>query len=71
MAQGRLDDADAELTAALALRTSHGPTHRHLAELYVRQNRRELAIEHAAAAQAAGEALPAELAALVPSPAAP
>lgn len=66
MAQNRLDDAEAELTAALGLRPTHGPTHVHLAELYLRQNRRALAIEHASAAVDAGESLPVDLAAIVP-----
>lgn len=67
LAQERLDDVVQELRAALELRPTHGPTHRHLAQVYLRQNRRDLAVSHARAARAAGETLPAELAALVPS----
>ncbi len=66
VAQDRLDDAAMEMERALALRPSHGPTHRHLAEIYLRQDRRDLATTHAIAARDAGETLPASLAALVP-----
>jgi tetratricopeptide (TPR) repeat protein len=65
MAQDRIDEAEVELTAALALRPTHGPTHRHLSELYLRQNRRDVAATHAAAARQAGETLPDDLAALL------
>src|SRR5690606_19830760 len=64
LAQDRLDDADASLAGALALRPDHGPTHRALAELRLRQNRRPDAAAHAARAHAAGTTLPPELAAL-------
>jgi len=67
VAQDRLDDAVIEMGRALDLRPSHGPTHRHLAEVYLRQNRRDLAATHAAAARDAGETLPASLAALAPA----
>lgn len=65
LSQDRLDEADAALAAALALRPDDGTTHRYLAELRRRQGRAADASTHAARAQAAGVDLPAELAALV------
>jgi tetratricopeptide (TPR) repeat protein len=71
LAQSQLDAAVVELRAALDLRPSHGPTHRHLAAVYLRQEQRDLAAAHAAAARDAGEALPDSLAALLPATAQP
>lgn len=68
IAQRREDEAGKELTRALALRPSHGPTHRHLAELYLRQGLREQATTHAAEARAAGETLSIALRSLLPPP---
>jgi tetratricopeptide (TPR) repeat protein len=67
IAQKRDDEAAKELTAALALRPTHGPTHRHLAEVYLRQGQRAQAITHATAARDAGEVLPETLLSLVPA----
>jgi tetratricopeptide (TPR) repeat protein len=67
IAQKRDDEAGKELTQALALRPSHGPTHRHLAELYVRQGNRAQAVTHATAARDAGEVLPEALSSLLPA----
>lgn len=68
MAQNRLGDAASEFTRSLALRPSHGPTHRYLAEIHLKQNRRDLAREHAEAARQAGESLPTALADLLGPP---
>lgn len=66
LARGRLDEAAAELEQAAALRPTHGATHRHLADVYLRQDRRPLAAAHAARAREAGETLPPSLSALLP-----
>jgi len=71
IAQKRDDEAGKVLTQALTMRPSHGPTHRHLAELYLRQGQRTLAATHATAAREAGEVLPDALAALVAAQSAP
>lgn len=65
LAQDRLDEAEAALIAALDIRPDHGPTHRYLAELRLRQDRRGDAATHAGLAREAGETLPAALAALL------
>lgn len=67
LAQDRPGEAEAEWLAALELRPSHGPTHRHLAELYWRQDRRDQAARHASAAREAGETLSGVLATLAPA----
>jgi predicted Zn-dependent protease len=66
LAQDRHDGAEEELKEALRLRPTHGPTLRHLAEVYLQMGRREDAARHAADAREAGETLSAALAALVP-----
>jgi tetratricopeptide (TPR) repeat protein len=72
LAQGRLDEALAELEQAAELRPAHGTTQRHLAEVYLRQGRPDRASAHAARARDAGEPLPAPLAALLaPAPSNP
>jgi predicted Zn-dependent protease len=65
IAQERGDDALKELEQAVALRPSHGPTHRYLAEVHLSQNRRDAATTHARAAREAGETLPDSIAVLV------
>jgi tetratricopeptide (TPR) repeat protein len=67
IAQKRDDEAVKELTTALALRPTHGPTHRHLAEVYLRQGQRAQAITHATAARDAGEVLTDALTTLLPA----
>jgi len=65
LAEDRLAEADRALGAALEMRPNHGATHRYVAELRLRQMQREAAAGHAASARAAGEVLPAALAALL------
>lgn len=67
LAQQRDDEALKELTAAVELRPTHGPTHRHLAELYLRQGQQGQATTHAIAAREAGETLPEALQSLLPA----
>jgi tetratricopeptide (TPR) repeat protein len=68
IAQKRDDEALKDLTTAAELRPTHGPTHRYLAELYLRQGQRAQAVTHATTARDAGETLPAALRSLLPAP---
>jgi tetratricopeptide (TPR) repeat protein len=65
LGQNRLDEADAALASALALRPDDGTTHRYLAELRLRQDRKSDAVTHAGRAREAGIELPADLAVLI------
>jgi len=71
IAQNRSDEAAKELTLALDLRPTHGPTHRHLAEFYLRQGQPAQATPHARAARDAGEVLTDALLSLAATPPTP
>ena len=68
IAQNRSSEAVKELTLALGLRPTHGPTHRHLAELYMKQGQPAQATTHARAARDAGEVLADTLLSLIATP---